>query len=63
MPSPPNMVNSIMMIFVKLLQCEKKLPEELPTQVVGTLNIYLYDVHALYIVLYVALCSTSKYRP
>ena len=63
MPSPPNMVNSIMMIFVKLLQCEKKLPEELPTPVVGTLNIYLSNVHALYIVLNVALCSTSKYRP
>ena len=29
MPSPPTMVNSIMMIFVKLMQCEKKLPEEL----------------------------------
>ena len=29
MPSPPSMVNSIMMIFVKMLQSEKKLPEEL----------------------------------
>eukprot|EP00116_Pleurobrachia_bachei_P002703 sb/3462965/ len=29
MPSPPSMVNAIMQIFVKFLQCEKKLPDDL----------------------------------
>ena len=35
MPSPPLMVNSVMSVFVKLLQCEKKLPEDISVPTVS----------------------------
>ena len=42
MPSPPLMVNSVMNVFVKLLQSEKKLPEDISVPLVSRLMYFPY---------------------
>ena len=44
MPSPPLMVNSVMNVFVKLLQSEKKLPEDISVPLVSRLIYFPYNV-------------------